>query len=124
MTRNRLALFVCVFVLFCSIGPPSWAAEQNVTAYLTKKVSVFEQRGKSFKRIAKRSQNEMPSLPAAVLEASSKGFVKIKTANGLVWLDTMDVKVVPPKTSGKSTKKHGVSSSSKKKGFHTRGIGE
>lgn len=123
MRRKIITLAGGLFFLFCLIGT-GMAAEQRVVGYLTKKVSVYVQKGKSFKRTAKMPVEKMPKVPVPVLEVSSKGFVKIKTSIGQVWLDTMDVNVVPPKTSGKSIKKHPISTPSKEKGFHTRGVGE
>lgn len=122
--RHKITVVTIAFILLFCLTGMCLAAEQSVVAYLTKKVSVFTQKGKSFKRTAKIPVEEMPQVPVPVLETSSKGFVKIEMTSGQVWLDTMDVDVEPPKTSGKSTKKHSVSSSSKKKGFHTRGVGE
>jgi hypothetical protein len=121
---RKIGATVGAIVLVCCVFGATQASEQNVVAYLVKKVSVFNQKGESFKRTAKILVEDMPPPPVQVLEASPKGFVKIKMTNGEVWLDTMDVKVEPSKTAGDSTKKHSVSSSSKQKGFHTRGVGE
>lgn len=124
MNRGLVALAGALLLTLCIGNSTAWAEAQKVVAYLTKKVSVFEQKGKSFKRTARIPATEMPAIPVLILEVSPKGFVKIDTPNGMVWLDPMDIDIKPPKSSGSSLKKHQVSSSSTKKSFHTRGIGE
>lgn len=124
MSKKIVLLPWLLIVLLALMASSAFAEEQKVVAYLTKNVNLFAQQGQAFKRTAKVPVGEMPALPVEVLTVSPKGFVKIQMANGFVWLDSMDVDVLPPKSSGRSTKKHQVSASSKKKGFHTRGMGE
>lgn len=106
-------------------GGIAQAEERQVLAYLTENVSVFKCVGnQSFKRTATVSKEQLPLVPLAVLESSSKGFVKIQTHDGPVWLDAMDVKVSHGKKIKKCKKNNGVGSSANKKSFHVRGIGE
>ena len=110
-----------ISILTCNSG---WAGEQKVTAYLAKKVTIFQPKGESFKRTGRIPADEMPALPAVIQEVSSKGYVMIMAEDGPVWLDPMDVDIKPRKRTSKSRKKEKVSGSSSRKGFHTRGIGE
>lgn len=122
--KKRVTAFGVVALMVFLFVSAARAEEQKVVEYLIDEIGLYEEKGNSFVLAGKSAAGYMPALPVLVLESSPMGYVKIRMDDKDVWLDTMDVDVEPPKTAGDCEKKSGVSSSSKKKAFHTRGIGE
>lgn len=83
--------------VFPILVSPAGAEERKVVALTAGEPLTFEQNGDTFRRAAKLGRNEVP-LPAPVLQESAKGYVQVMSSHGLVWLDTMDVKISPQKS--------------------------
>jgi len=96
------------------------AAGQSVTALMDDSVDVYDARADYFVRSGSLARRDI-ALPAPVLEASPRGYVRVALPGREVWLDSMDVTLYPAKDSGSS----GCTATSKgSQGYVSRGAGE
>jgi len=71
-----------------------WAQTNNVTAFLADPVAVLDEQGKQQRELA---QKDTPPPPLPVLQYNKTlELVQVELAGQKVWLDTMDVRIVPP----------------------------
>lgn len=92
------ALTLCSLMLGAQLAH---ATERNVQSLGSDPVSTYDLKADYFVQGQALPKSAF-TLPAPVLEESPKGYVKIAVQGRDVWLDTMDVAVYPPKTSGKT----------------------
>lgn len=76
--------------------PGTSGAVRRVTEFTVPAPLAFQRVDDRFKRLGPLAAGAV-KLPAPVLEESSKGYVLVASATGPVWLDKLDVTLVPRK---------------------------
>ena len=69
------------------------AAESKVLAYRVSEITLYKLEGTIFRKDARVPAAQMPAPPVPIAEVSPKGYIRVTTSHGPVWLDEMDVRV-------------------------------
>lgn len=89
-------LILIVTAVLCLAPSPASAGNREVVSVSVKTPQIYERRGDVFQRVGKIEAATI-ALPATVIEEDGKGYVQVNSAQGAVWLDLMDVRILPPK---------------------------
>jgi hypothetical protein len=88
MNKHLIVLLAALFT------QGAWAETHNIMAFLADPVAVLDEQGKQQRELPKK---DTPSQPVPVLQYNKTlDLVQVELAGQKVWLDTMDLRIVPP----------------------------